>query len=413
MNNKILTFALIVGLVFGLTGCIGPEKNRPPDIPSISLPAEAEVNEEVVVTTRSVDPDRDELCYRIRFGDGDEDWSDYHPSGQEVAFTHKYKEASNYGVTARAYDRKVVSEWSEEKWIRIKTSQPPPVPRLDPILGTCLPGCEQMMWDLLFRSSYGNREGWPNYDELERLGLKVFVNIRTDGEMTEEFVKAKVLEYKDRPVCGGWWSDQLGHEPDILGPSLEKRTEFYNWVRKYDPGLEAIQKRPVMEMFNCTSASDSSSDVMKRWKLRSDFYPARLGEQVENIIKAGKYPGWEGAFPKEGDTIPFDALMIDLYAFADNDEDMAREIERLFRKFIIPYNKTKQLIPQINAYMYRPGSIWCAYNTWKRLLALPEYDNPYRGLPFTLAYYCDLAVRENWELQREIREVNEEMAKWR
>lgn len=380
MNKRMLTLVLSACLIIGLTGCIGPNGNRPPSIPSINLPAEAEVNEEVTIIVRSVDPDRNELVYRIRFGDGNETWSDYYPSGQEVTFIHKYKETLSYGVTARAFDRKAVSEWSEEKWIKIKTDLPPPVPRLDPILGTCLPGCEQMMKDMLLTSSYGNREGWPNYDELERLGLKVLVNIRTDGELTEEFVRDKVLEYKDRAVCGGWWCDQLGHEPDICNQSLEKRIEFYNWVRKYDPGFEAIQKRPVMEMFNCTSYYD---------------FPER------------PYLGWEKNF----DERTHDLLMMDLYAFADNDEDMAKEIERLFRKFIVPYNHTKQLVPQINAFDYRPGSIWCAYNTWKRLLASEEYDNPYRGLPFTLAYYCDLAIREKPEMQAEIREVNIEIAK--
>ena len=49
------------------------------------------------------------------------------------------------------------------------------------ILGTCLPGCESMMKDLNFTHAYGNRYYWPDYDEVERLGMKSFINIRPDN----------------------------------------------------------------------------------------------------------------------------------------------------------------------------------------------------------------------------------------
>ncbi len=432
--NKIFLFILVVGLAFGLTGCIDGKKNNPPSVPSISLPSEAKVNEEITITVRSVDPDRDDLVYRIRFGDGNDSWSDYYPSGQEVVFTYKYPVASFYEVTTRAFDRNTTSEWSEIKWIQIKTDIPPPEPRLISILGTCLPGCEQMMKDLGFTHAYGNRYGWPDYDEVERLGMKVFVNIRADDwrfsleEQQElsglrEYVKSNVTRaritnnlnlvatsqyqvnltrykelllksvpnadeiqravnaWKGRPGCGGYWADTLGHEPDICNQPIEERIRFYNKVRELDPDKQA---RPVMEMFNNTAWDDFPNN---------------------------QYAGWKYAFSDDPPTN--DLLLVDCYPdMSLSNEEMITQMERTWNKFIKKYCNNNQVIIQMiaNNDKYSTGKIWLQYNFWKEKLASAEFDNPYRG-DTGGCFYKDTMVRANEQMQEEIRQINADILK--
>ncbi len=420
--NKIWLFILVVGLAFGLQGCTTEDKNKPPGAPSISLPSEADINEAVVVIVRSTDPEQNEIAYKVRFGDGvDSEWSEYFPSGQDVTFTHKYEEAGDYRVKTVASDREAIGEWSEDKWIKIKTSlPPPPEPRLISILGTCLPGCESMWKDLGGTHFYGNRYGWPDYDEVERLGMKVFVNIRADDwrfsleeqqELSKlrEYVKSNVTRakitsstnllaipqyqinlarykelllksipnegeiqkavnaWKDRPGCGGYWSDTLGHEPDICNQPLEERIRFYDTVRKYDPD---IVNHPIIEMFDLTETGD--------------FPPEQ-------------HQGWEKAY----DERTLDLLLFDCYVSDPSDEKMREDIKMFHDKFAGKYCKNIQVIPQLNAFNYRPGSIRVAYETWKELL----------GGEIGVAYYKDESIRENEEMQEEIKRVNTEITK--
>lgn len=254
----------------------------------------------------------------------------------------------------------------------------PPVPvRKISILGTCLPGSEQMMKDLNFTHAYGNRYDWPNYDEVERLGMKVFVNIRGDvEELTEQKIRNVVLGYenqkgkwvtgwKDRPGCGGYWCDQYGHEPDITNPSMESREWFYETVRKYDSD---VMNHPVMEMFDLTGTGD--------------FPPE-------------KHQGWEKAYNEK----TLDLLLFDCYVSDQSDEQMRKEIRIFHDKFTGKFVKTRQVIPQLNAFNYRPGSIRIAYEIWKELL----------GDKMGIAYYKDTEIRKNEPMQQEIKEVNIEI----
>ncbi|GAH87123.1 unnamed protein product, partial [marine sediment metagenome] len=205
MSKKLFAIWLFaICIVFASSGCIfnGGDGNKPPDAPSITCPTEAEIDEEVAVTVKSFDPNGDRVAYKVRFGDDvDSEWSEYFPSGQDVIFIHRYERAGDYRVKAIASDAKSNGEWSEDKWIKIKTDLPP---RLISILGTCLPGCEEMWKELKGTHFYGNRYGWPDYDEAERLGMKVFVNIRADdwrfsleeqGELSRlrDYVKTNVM----------------------------------------------------------------------------------------------------------------------------------------------------------------------------------------------------------------------------
>lgn len=248
--------------------------------------------------------------------------------------------------------------------------KPPITIRKMAILGTCLPNTPiEHMKNLGFTHFYGNRTWWPDHNEVKRHGLKVFYNIRTDDEMTEAYVKKEVQQYKDRKFIGGWWSDQLGHEPDIVNQPLEKRKWFYQTVRKYDPDK---QHHPVMEMFDMTE-------------------------------KFNDYPGWKDAFSDE----THDLLLFDCYPSLQMPNDaMIKEMESVaWIPLVSKYPHIHQVIPQMLACgSYRKGSIWCQYNYWKEKMASAEFDNPYRG-QIGVCFYKDECVRQNSEMQQEIKEV--------
>lgn len=256
---------------------------------------------------------------------------------------------------------------------------PPVAIRKMTILGTCLPRCEEMWLDLNGTHFYGNRWDWPSYEEAERLGLKVFLNIRgAHGPPTEAEIRDTVLAWKDRPVTGGYWCDQLGHEPDICNQPLSERIRFYETVRKYDP--DGIQDRPVMEMMDMTEADDFPDDL---------------------------YPGWKNAFSDKTHNV----LLFDCYPNAgDSDEKIIAGMNEAWDKFIKVYPHKHQVIPQISACSYREGFIWLQYRFWNEKMSSVEFDNPFRG-KISLCYYKDEAVRHNEEMQNEIREVNEEIMK--
>lgn len=252
------------------------------------------------------------------------------------------------------------------------------------ILGTCLPGCEGMMKDLGFTHAYGNRYGWPDYDEVERLGMKVFVNVRGDtGELTEEKIKNVIVGYenqngkwvpgwKDRPGCGGYWCDQLGHEPDITNPPMERREWFYETVRKYDPDK---QNHAVMEMMDMTEADDFPDD---------------------------RYLGWKNAFSDK----THDLLLFDAYPdMHQTDAKIRQDLTNVWNRFIKVYPHVHQVIPQMIACKYRKGAIWTQYNFWNEIMSSSEFDNPYRG-EIGVCWYKDECVRKDEAMQEEIRAIN-------
>ena len=284
----------------------------------------------------------------------------------------------NYPIGATWLKKTVTSIHDGSEPREIFYPQGPPVTiRKMAILGTSLPGSEDMWKDLKGTHFYGNRWGWPDYELAEELGLKVFLNIRgEDGPPTEEEIRGIVLTWKDRPVTGGYWSDQLGHEPDITNPSMGERIRFYNTVRRYDP--DGIQDRPVMEMMDMTEADD---------------------------FPDGLYPGWKYAFSD----LTHDVLLFDCYPNAgDSDEKIIADMQRAWDKFIKVYPHENQVIPQISVTSYRKGFIWLQYRFWNEKMSSAEFDNLFRG-KISFAYYKDEAVRYNEEMHDELREINEEI----
>lgn len=259
----ILTSIILIGLLF-LGGCISPDRNKPPTIPSINLPNEAMVDEEVKIAVRSVDPDRDEIVYRIDFGDRNEAWSDYHPSGQEVTFTHRYKEALSYGVRARAFDRKVASEWSEEKWIKVKSDISPPDHKTDRFYGM-----------LYVCPWYSDHTGYSGLDQIKAIGFNTYHTWSPfqweqeswwDGEEAKvellRQVERMLQELKKRDMYGclqmplqdenlrrmaelmGRYDNAIAgtvEEPDLHippRPSLKEQKRIYDVIKSVSPDLQ-------------------------------------------------------------------------------------------------------------------------------------------------------------------------------
>lgn len=244
------------------------------------------------------------------------------------------------------------------------------------ILGTCLPNTPiEHMKSLGFTRFIGNREGWPHHDAVEQAGLKLFINIHPYDHSvpSNEWINQKVTEHKDRAYCGGFWSDTAGgEEPDARHRTKEEaaqcladRIRFKAEVRKNAP--DPI-KWPVVEQFDLTE---------------------------EGVVGGLWRPGWKNMY----DELTLDILLFDCYVFDESDQKMRDDIRMFYDRFPGKYCKGIQVIPQMNAFAYRPGSIRIAYNTWKECL----------GKPMAVAFYKDETVRKDEQMQQEIREVNQEV----
>ncbi|GAJ06131.1 unnamed protein product, partial [marine sediment metagenome] len=184
-----------------------------------------------------------------------------------------------------------------------------------------------------------------------------------------EWIKEQVEEKMKWPIVGGWWCDDgiRGEEPDAqpwtpeyAELQLELRQNLYTKVRIFDP--DKIN-RPFTEQFNMTE---------------------------QGIVKGHWRSGWKGQWREKPRTC--DIVFIDTYPFDQSDDVMREQITDSFEKFPKPYCRDTQVIGQINACSFRPGSIRIAYQVWKELINSADFDNPYKG-NIALAYYKDEFVR--------------------
>jgi len=395
--SKILTLVLIMGLVFGLTGCIGPDGNRPPNAPIISCPTEAKINEEVAVTVKSFDPDGDRVALKVRFGDGtDSDWSDYVPSNTPVVFTYKYQEAGDYGIRAVASDEKARGKWSEDRWIKIKTSQPPPQRKMsilwcgDENWGEMAEGISAPAIKTLLREAaqtweeggYGGTHvvGFMERfkpDWLEGYKVKLIMYLKTDdlGKIRDE-----VIKWRNHLNLGGYWFIS-GHEPDITGtePSFEGhkklRREIYQLVRELDPNA---WDHPVVIWYNCTGAF-------------------------------ADYPGWQNAF-QVGD---HDVYAADIYANKCIGETDYTGLARAANDLVtigMSWSPDTQFVPCLGAFVnpgckaVTPLEQWEWWVEWYR-------DQTGQELRAVAYYFSGLGstaegVYENETLREGVKEIN-------
>ena len=99
--------ALFIGLVFIPSFnaiSISMLDNNPPEAPDITGPVTCKPGEIYTYTFVAVDPDRDDVRYFIDWDDGNTEWTDYYPSGEEIIVSHLWNEKRFHLIGARAND---------------------------------------------------------------------------------------------------------------------------------------------------------------------------------------------------------------------------------------------------------------------------------------------------------------------
>ncbi len=93
---------------------INSDNNPPikPDRPN--GPNDGKVRQLYTFTSKSIDPDNDQIYYLWSWGDGNSEWMGPYNSGEEVSITHEWNEEGSFEVRVKCKDIKgSVSEWSD------------------------------------------------------------------------------------------------------------------------------------------------------------------------------------------------------------------------------------------------------------------------------------------------------------
>ncbi len=83
---------------------IKPTYNTCPNAPTIDGPPNGKAGEEYNYTFTSTDPDDDNVRYYINWGDGKNNWTTFHPSGEEVTVGHTWAKKGTYTIEAFTQD---------------------------------------------------------------------------------------------------------------------------------------------------------------------------------------------------------------------------------------------------------------------------------------------------------------------
>lgn len=94
---------------------LSPVANQAPYAPEISGPPSGKPGTSYEFTIVTTDPEEDNVCYNIDWGDGNTEWTGFYASGEEVTITHTWSGQGTYIIKAQAKDvYGAESEWSEE-----------------------------------------------------------------------------------------------------------------------------------------------------------------------------------------------------------------------------------------------------------------------------------------------------------
>ncbi|MFA5102308.1 MAG: PKD domain-containing protein, partial [Candidatus Thermoplasmatota archaeon] len=91
------------------------DANQPPSTPSITGPSEGKIKVPINYTFLTIDPDGDEVHYRIDWGDGTTSgWVGPYSSGEEITRAHTWSKKGDYTIKTKAKDNNgAESEWGE------------------------------------------------------------------------------------------------------------------------------------------------------------------------------------------------------------------------------------------------------------------------------------------------------------
>ena len=114
--------------------------SNPPSQPDTPTgPNRGAINREYTFSTRTTDPDGDQVYYKWDWGDGQSsDWLGPYASGLTVQASHTWMQLGTYEIKAKAKDvNEATSGWSEPLNISIVNNNPPNMPTMDgPASGT-------------------------------------------------------------------------------------------------------------------------------------------------------------------------------------------------------------------------------------------------------------------------------------
>lgn len=93
---------------------LSPVANQAPYAPEISGPPSGKPGTSYEFTIVTTDPEEDNVCYNIDWGDGNTEWTGFYASGEEVTVTHTWSSQGTYKIKAKAKDvYGAESEWSD------------------------------------------------------------------------------------------------------------------------------------------------------------------------------------------------------------------------------------------------------------------------------------------------------------
>ena len=96
-------------------------ENFSPEIPTITGPTRAKINENIEYSINCIDPDGDEIYYFIEWGDGDiEEWIGPFESGSSININHIWQEKGDYIIRVKAKD----DYNSESDWGTLELKMP-------------------------------------------------------------------------------------------------------------------------------------------------------------------------------------------------------------------------------------------------------------------------------------------------
>jgi plastocyanin len=123
--------------------------NQPPDIPTINGEKRyGSIGEELTFTIVSEDIEGSAIKYFVDWDDGDTEWTNFYPSGQEVTVKHTWDANGDYGITALAEDNQgKQSDLCEPLFIRIGDEPPS-----KPIIRGPYNGVPNVEYDFTFKS---------------------------------------------------------------------------------------------------------------------------------------------------------------------------------------------------------------------------------------------------------------------
>jgi len=92
--------------------------NTPPDLPTMEGPESGKINQEYTYQIHTIDPDSDDVYYKVDWGDGTiSDWLGPFTSGETTTATHSWNEEGSYIAKVKAKD--VKGDETEWNWLRV------------------------------------------------------------------------------------------------------------------------------------------------------------------------------------------------------------------------------------------------------------------------------------------------------